>query len=231
MKKETFPFKTDLLLFDKEAHEYTLNGKKMLSVTTWLSSFEPPFNPYDVSKKVSKLPNSEYYGMDPKVIRELWNKTGPRGSKKHDSIEKWLTGENESCKEQKFIEKLGINPDNTWSEIKLYSEKLLLAGTADIITRIDDNVFKIFDIKTSSKIGKEKLNKFSKQIFTYGLLLKHISDRPIRIIPGGIISIPPTDSISEGVTDEFNDPKYINHNKEVWPDFLDMVKHRKNQIL
>lgn len=232
MKKETFPYINNNLTFDEELHEYYLNGKDVIGVTTWLSSFDKEFNSYEIAKKVSKIPTSEYYGLDPKDIVILWESTGTRGKTKHDSIEKWLTGETESCLESKFFENLGINPENTWSEIKLCSEKLLIAGTADIITKIDENVYKIFDIKTSAKLGKEKLEKFNKQILTYGLLLKHMTTDNIKIIPGGIISIAPVNLISEGVNDNdvFKKPVYIEPNLSVLPKFKEMVNHRKKQI-
>ena len=230
MHKSTFPFINSKLKFIEKSHKYFLDDIEFMSVTTWLSSFDEPFNPYKISEQVSKNPNSEYFGMDPEVIRKLWAKTGPRGTKKHNSIEDWLTGKTDYCDEKNFLINLGITPENSWSEVTLCSEKLLLSGTADIITRIDKDVFKIWDIKTSTKIGRDKLEKFSKQILTYGLLLKHMSDRPIKIIPGDIISIMPTSGISEGVNDGFLDAKIVSIDLSVKSSFRNMVKHRQKNI-
>ena len=104
MKKETFPYLQYALQFNKKKHEYIYNDMKVPSVTGWLSTFSPPFDPYKISKEVSKNPRSEYFGMNPSDIRKKWQKTSTRGTKKHNSVEKWIKGDSENVEFQDFFE-------------------------------------------------------------------------------------------------------------------------------
>lgn len=227
MVKSSFPFLNNRLLFNDSRHEYLYNKQKLDSVTKWLSSFDEPFNPYEISEKVSKNKNSEYFGMNPADIRKLWTSTASRGSKKHNKIEKWLNGETASCDEAEFLTQLGITPQTAWPEIPLVSEKLLLAGTADIIS-FDGTKYIIWDIKTSKKIDNSKVDKFTKQILTYCIMLKHMAG--VDVVPGGVISIQPDSNLSTGITHTFNKPILIDINEESVDDLKYMIAKRKRDV-
>jgi hypothetical protein len=229
MHKSKFPFLNNKLFFNEKKHEYLYKQQKLDSVTTWLSSFEEPFNPYKISEEVSRNPNSEYYGLEPDKIRKLWQSTALRGSQKHSTIEDWLTEKQDNCLESDFLINLGINPKNSWSEVPLISTKLMLAGTADIIT-FENEIFYIWDIKTAKKIDDNKIKKFSLQILTYCILLRHMTDGKIKIAPGGIISIKPADNLSDGLTNNFESPQFININKNISQQLKLMLKSRKREV-
>ena len=230
MQKQTFPFLNNKLFFSKKDHIYRYENKKIMSVTHWVSSMFEPFNPYKVSKEVSENPNSQYYGMDPAEIRILWSKTAGRGIKKHDSIEKWLNEIIDTCDESDFLINLGITPKTSWSEIPLFSKKLMLSGTSDIITQNSENDFTIWDIKTSEKIGDEKLQYYSIQMLVYCLLLLHMTNKKCKISPGGIILISPQNKISEGVENKFKQPQLIEIDKSVTYKLKKHLKERKIEL-
>lgn len=225
MLKSSFPYLDDGLVFNEKLHTYHHHGIKLISVTGWLGSKKEKFDPYKISSQVSKNPNSEYYQMEPEVIRKLWQQTGVRGTHRHNHVEKWLTGETETCDESKFLIKLGITPETAWSEIPLVSRKLMLAGTADIITEGEDGLT-IWDIKTCKKVDTAKIESFTYQILTYATMLSHMTRGKIPIHAGGVISITPVANISEGVNADFNKPTFIPI-EEIPEKFTQMIKDRK----
>lgn len=230
MKLSTFPFLDPNLKFLEETHEYFYKNSKYISVTTWLKQMGPEFDADRISKQVSNNPNSEYYGMKPKDIIDIWNKTSLNGNKKHSKIESWLKGETDWCDEASFFINLGITPENTWSEVPLVSNSMFLAGTADIIT-FENNEYTIWDIKTSKKLGEDKLKKFSAQIMTYAVMLYEMSGKKIKVNSGHIISIPPKEKLSEGITGNFEKPKLIEIDDLIIPKLKRMINERKKIVL
>lgn len=226
MLLDTFPFLNKQLEFKSARHQYFLDGEPFDSVTRWISQYEPPFNPYLVSKQVSENPNSKYFGMDPAEIRKLWTKTGSRGTNKHSSIEKWITGKKDTCDEKDFLQKLNINEKTAWSEVPLVSVKYHLAGTADIITQIKDELI-VWDIKTSLNMDQKKVDSYSLQILIYCSLLFEMSDKTKKITPGGIILIKPSSHISEGVEAKFEKPELVNINFDMTEVLKKRFKERK----
>lgn len=230
MIKSTFPYLNKTLTFNAKKHEYIYEGVKLESVTGFLKQFEEPFNPYTISERVSRNPNSEYYNMDPAEIRKLWTKTASRGTKKHNKIEDWLNFKTKTCDEAEFLTKLGITPESSWSEIPLVSSPLLLAGTADIITQDTDKTLIVWDIKTAKKVDDDKIKKFSLQVMIYCLMLKHMTDGKIKIKPGGIISIKPLSNISEGINHNFNPPSFIPIDESTFGKFKNIMRDRIDLI-
>lgn len=227
MIKKDFPFLQKILDFDVLNHEYILNGEKVISVTRWLESFNTkPFDSHKISEEVSKNRFSEYYGMNPEKIRLLWSQTAQRGSEKHNSIEEWLLGKSKYCEEKEFLTSLNITPKNSWSEIPLGSEKLKIAGTADIIQKVSDNWYRIWDIKTFTKISDNKIDKASLQILLYCILLYQISNKTIKVTPGGIILIQPKNKISNGAENIFNKPELLKINLSMQKKLNTMIKQR-----
>lgn len=210
-----------------------IQGKDYIRVTTWLNSYEKPFNAPKIAEQVSNNPNSEYYGMEIKDILSAWQNTSTRGTKKHKTIEDWIHGLSEinpTC--EKIQNELGITPQNTYSEIQIWSNRLFISGTPDIIQKVDDTKYIVHDIKTFTKVNTDKIIKTTKQIMTYCLLLKH--SRPdLTFKPGKIILIRPKSKISENVTDdEFYDVEFLDLilDDYVTVQFMEMVKKRYSEI-
>lgn len=221
MKNDIFPY--DL----KNIHP----SIKYLGVTSFLDSFEEPFNALEIATKVSNIPSSEYYGFDVELIIKHWKNTGIRGNKKHKEIEDWLKFNmvSDVCLDLK--ENLGISPDNSFSEIKIYSNELHLNGFIDIVQKNKETIF-VHDIKTFSKISDDKIDKASKQIFLYCKMLReNIPDKNIRIKPGKIIIIRPKAKVTDKVDYlEFHEPEYINVNKNVIEYLKKMINVRLEDI-
>lgn len=201
---------------------------KYSRVTEFLSSFEPPFDAKEVAEKVSNYENSEYYGHSVESILEMWRLTGIRGDQKHKQIENWLRSEGPETSECTIIKNtLGINPENTYAEIKLYANRFSLTGTPDIVQQIDPNTFIVHDIKTFKKVSDDKIDKASKQILTYCAMLKEIISNPdIKVKAGKIIIIQPSNNISDNTSFEFEDPIFLDINKYVLGDLKFMLKTR-----
>lgn len=233
MKRETFNYNVKNLQFEESTHTYTYKDKKVISVTQFLSQFQPKFNPYKISEQVSKNPNSEYYGLDPDVIRKIWANTGPRGTIKHNEIENYLLGNKSECKESEFLSNINITPGNSWPEIKLFSSKLMIAGTADIIS-YQNNQYVIYDIKTSKKVDNEKLKKFTEQVHLYCVMLKHMINNPeIEVAPGGIILISPIINLSKSLEEDevkFKDPEFIPITNVISSKLQENIKYRKYEV-
>lgn len=205
---------------------------KYLGVTSFLDSFEEPFNAVKIATMVSANPNSEYYGIDVNTIVNHWKDTGIRGNKKHKEIEDWINFKTEMTEDCKSLnETLNITPKNTFSEIKLYSNKLQLVGICDLIPIIDDTII-VHDIKTFSKITDDKIDKASKQILLYCKMLReNIKDKNIKIRPGKIIVIRPKSKISDsGNNFDFYSPEYYDINPNVIKKVKQMINVRLDEI-
>ena len=166
--------------FFKKSHEYISRSEpdiKFTSITSFVSIGKPPFNPKEISLKVSQTLNSEYYGIEPKIIMSLWSKNTARGTKKHKQVEDYLNKKlKNSCAEE--LRNFNITPENCLSEIKVMSKEFRLSGTIDIveICPIDENNCDIFisDIKTYKQLDDERIKSFQEQIYIYCLIFKDI---------------------------------------------------------
>lgn len=147
----------DKFEFNEDKHEYTLNGKKMLSVT-----------------EVCSMVNGNKYAINDSVLRQAAN----RGNYIHEltamydnEIEDlevlpevegyfraWLAFEHDYKPEWLYIEK------------PVYSERIMVAGTVDRIGVIDDKLV-VVDIKTASTLDRTAQANLMLQLAGYNLLL------------------------------------------------------------
>lgn len=82
------------ITFEEEAHLYTVDGKKLTSVTTLVHKYFPEFNASAVVDKMMGSPGwprSKYYGMTKEEIIGLWDRQGKEsrdlGTEMHAQIE------------------------------------------------------------------------------------------------------------------------------------------------
>ena len=72
------------IYFNAEDHSYKSKNPedeiKWCSVTTVVSSLKKPFDAKKVSEKVSKKQKSKWYGVDPKLIQEIWANEAKRAT-------------------------------------------------------------------------------------------------------------------------------------------------------
>lgn len=70
------------IIFNAADHSYkSLSSEdniNWISVTTLISHFKKPFDAKKVSEKVTKNKRSKWFGLDPKVIQEIWDNESTR---------------------------------------------------------------------------------------------------------------------------------------------------------
>jgi len=166
----------NLIHFDEPTHIYTVKGssKGITSITTFLHSFFPHFDADAVIKnmmKSKKWPESKWFGMTPKEIKDTWNSSGKEaseaGTAMHLGIEMVMNGAEalveESIKqtiEWKYFWNYWKKDIEIWepwrTEWEVWDEDLKLAGSIDMIYRNrKDGTFAIYDWKRSKEIKTE----------------------------------------------------------------------------
>jgi len=160
------------VLFKSENHKYESQDPndniQWLGVTSMIKQFKEPFDPIAVSKKASVNPNSKWYGLDPAVIREHWEKETDRailnGSYFHDQRESdtvslqtlrrqgvdipiippIYNGSIKLAPEQRLVD--GIYPEHF-----VYLKSAGICGQADRV-EVVNGVVDIVDFKTNKEI-------------------------------------------------------------------------------
>lgn len=121
--------------FDEEKHEFTLDGKKLISVTQLLRK-------HGISR--------DYANVDAEVMR----KASERGTLIHREVQEWVETGNGGFTEEAYniIKWLDYQRDfgnvRISSEVKLHDD--LIAGIADLIIESDYKDITIADIKTGN---------------------------------------------------------------------------------
>lgn len=185
--------------FNEAEHVYTLDGKIVYGVTSFLNRFVKPFDSDYWSKK-----KADDEGITQEEMLKRWDDKRDRscelGHSVHDWIEKFyeynqtkLTKDAEAneriVKFQTIYESRLKNLESIGSEIRVFSRKYGIAGTIDKLYLWEGNVI-VGDWKTNKKIKTDKdfcfgkllypferykeneLNKYSLQISLYQLLLE-----------------------------------------------------------
>jgi len=176
-----------MVTLDPLTHQYKdENGVIYTSVTQLLSKIFV-FNTNDIIAKITKNPNSKYYGMTPERIKALWNKTGEVGTELHLAVENYI--KHKTMPSDKLLVPLveqfaKLKFKSLKSEILVSDEEYLLAGTIDILEDSDKYLY-IWDVKTSNKMTNDKLLKFSYQLELYKRLAEKTFNRTTKL--GGIL--------------------------------------------
>lgn len=165
---------TDHTYWDEET------GEEYMSVTRFLG-LEEPFDMEEALEKATKSRYGKYKGWEKEKIQKEWDRIRETGTALHKAIEEYIKHQNIQEIEQEHRQAVWHFAQGQWkgklhSETLLWSRKLRLAGTCDIISEWYDNktevqVFSIFDVKTSSSLDY-KMEKFSKQMWLYAFMLE-----------------------------------------------------------
>lgn len=171
--------------FNEEQHEYTIKGKRLISVTQLINKYTEDF---DVDKSIESVfsksideniyigPNRQYLGMTKDQIKNLWDvnriSKSTYGSFIHNQAELIGNGEDKGLKlpelnqVRDFFKK--ENYEIVAQELQLYSEELCVAGTVDLLLRNKiTGKYVIADWKTN--VGKdlsERETKFNKYMLS-----------------------------------------------------------------
>jgi len=115
-----------------------------------------------------------------------------RGSKLHDTCEKYLLNEEKYTEPTDYLNKLLFNDikrflDNHVDDIyclegALYSDHLGVAGRTDVIARVNGKL-SIIDFKTSKKIKrKEHIDSYFMQATAYAIMFEELTGIPVPYI-------------------------------------------------
>lgn len=139
------------LKFDKQSHTYTLDGKRLTSVSKWISKFVPHFDQDTISKACAKKD-----GVTQDEILSKWEKKKNislhLGNWVHESIEYYLTQDSTWTNQAVEAFKKHQTKNKYLSEKVVYDNEN--AGTIDLIEIIDEKTVKIHDFKTNEDLNK-----------------------------------------------------------------------------
>ena len=145
------------------------------------------FKPFDSDKVIENMmksknwPNSKYFGMEVEEIKDLWKKNGEEsaeaGTKMHYDIECFYNNvDNKNTSPEfeyfkKFHEKhSNLQPYRT--EWMVYDETLKIAGIIDMVFKLPNGTFAIYDWKRCKSIEKTK----SFLEYSTNPIIEHIPD-------------------------------------------------------
>ena len=155
--------------FDAANHVYTVNGcSDYTSVTTWVDSLFPSFDPDLVITKMmasKKWPQSPYFGTSRQNIKDQWNNTGRKaalaGTAMHDTIEQFYNNlEIEiDCLELEYFmdfeKAIGSQMTPYRTEWRVWDSDLRIAGTVDMVFENPDKTLSLYDWKRCKQIKKD----------------------------------------------------------------------------
>jgi len=163
----------NLISLDEDSHTYTVkdSNTQFDSVTEFIGRFFQPFNEIEIAKKLIKL--DKYRGQTENDILNDWEARRKRGTLVHKEIEEFILQRDQiDLNEHKeyinkldpktqqaimFLTKCNIYKNNLiFPEVKVYAEKLQLAGTIDLmIYNKPKNKISLVDWKTNLEIKKK----------------------------------------------------------------------------
>jgi hypothetical protein len=165
--------------FEPEAHKYfTKDGKELISASTLVGLYKPEFDP--TGEILSRC--SAKKGITPEELQKEWDferdSASERGNTFHDEAEHWV--KTKTIKEGKYkdvIEQLARLKfrGKLWAETKVFSKKLLVAGTIDLIDLYNKNQCSVIDYKTNKKLKTKSFFKkgvgFEKMLYPINHLM------------------------------------------------------------
>jgi hypothetical protein len=174
-----------MVTFDPIKHKYhDEDGDEYISVTTLLGEMFP-FDDVMVANRIRKFPNSPYYKWSVKRILKDWEDSATIGTLLHNACEQYtLEGTIpedpilKSCVSQ--YAKLKFR-GKTIPEQLVYSKKLKIAGTIDLL-EFCDNIIYVYDIKTYKKITRDRIHKLSLQLEIYKRLAEGIYNKKCKVM-------------------------------------------------
>lgn len=178
------------VLFNETEHTYRRDGKLYQSVGEFLKKFKPPFPKGYLAEKCAPK-----QGLTPDEVIAKWDLNAEvstlYGNAIHKGIEYWIRyGEVSKLPHiQRAVEKFAEKFDRSRlvSELIVFSDEYLLAGTMDVVLKTGPKQVRILDIKTNGELtdkakGKflpplqtlpfSKLNEYRLQLSTYKHLME-----------------------------------------------------------
>jgi hypothetical protein len=163
------------IVFNADNHSYNSldnDGIDWVSVTTLVSHFKKPFDAKLTAEKVSKNKKSKWYGIEPKLIQEIWTNESHRstelGTWYHNQREEDICSlasiEKEGCNIPIFKpsgENNGIRlapsqklETGIYPEHMVYLKSAGICGQSDLVEVVNGKI-NIIDYKSNKKIDRE----------------------------------------------------------------------------
>lgn len=152
-----------LIKLEEKTHTYKLQKSdiKFQSVTEFIHSFFKPFEEEKIAKKLTSS-HPKYIGMSTEELIKVWDSNRERGTLVHKEIEEFIRSKKNKITDPKtiqaihFLNKKCIKSSNVLiPELIIFSEKLKLAGTIDLVIYNKlTNQISIIDWKTNKRINK-----------------------------------------------------------------------------
>jgi len=150
--------------FDEDSHTYKVQGKQLkTSVTAFVKSIFPLFDKDNIVDKILRSnkmcsPLYKYYGMNSNQIIETWKTQTILGTILHHDIERFynqLEPFNTSKEYDFFLNFVRHNTDLTpyRTEWRIYSSRLNIGGSIDIVYQLPNGHHAIRDWKRSCNIN------------------------------------------------------------------------------
>lgn len=162
LEKKNQHSKDKKIVFIPETHQYLINGNPdTISVSQLIDKFFPEFDTIKAASNLNR--NHEYFGLPVEEIVEIWKNNGSEqaalGTKLHLQIENFYNQKEYDSDNIEF--QYFINFTNTYptmvpfrTEWRIYDERLLIAGTVDMVYKKEDGQLFMFDWKRSKKVVK-----------------------------------------------------------------------------
>jgi hypothetical protein len=164
-----------MIVFNADDHSYkSLDDSNIdwISVTTLVSHFKKPFDAKKIAEKVSKKKNSKWYGIEPKLIQQIWNGESERST----TLGTWYHNQREvdlcsfASMEREGVTVPVFRPSEVKEGVKIaptqklepgvYPEHMVylrsagICGQSDLVEVVNGKV-NIIDYKTNKKIDTE----------------------------------------------------------------------------
>jgi len=175
-----------MITFSKENHTYTLDGKVLTSVSSWISQFTPDFPAEMIAKRCAVKD-----GCTPDEILKKWEHKKEislhLGNWVHSSIEYYL-------KQDKTFSNMPVEAFKRIATAQKYHSEVIVhddvnAGTIDLIEPIKKGEVVLHDFKTNADLNKKNgkllgryktmantpLNKYTLQLNKYKQLLEKMT--------------------------------------------------------
>lgn len=148
------------LQFIEDSHEYFVGSQKLISVTQFVKAFDPPFKKFDeegISKAIARKT-----GRTPEEVLAEWKSKAEWGTRIHGLIEEYILGKRAIYDLEEMQAEEGMNayhalvarykPIECLPEVRIYSVEHGLAGTIDLILRLENDEFILVDWKTNATL-------------------------------------------------------------------------------
>ena len=158
----------DKISLDRNNHIYTLTSNPkidFISVTTFIEQFFEKFDAICIANKLIQSQRKKYRNKTVDDILAIWKESADHGTKVHEELENYITKktpitEKKTAYGLKWLKNFISNGNfEIYPEVIIYSEKLKLCGTIDLLIKNKiNNKFIIMDWKTSKLINKKSYN-------------------------------------------------------------------------